>query len=161
MAENNLNVDIEKLKELNPEDRLKKLKEIEEKIKREMASLEEINKQTKREVKEEKEKKLLEMAPKQEDVHIEDLFKGEENLETQVKRENKENSNNNQPTYLLQKLEKNKQVVGNILTETYNIREFIDKTVSKYNPNLGDRLNKELFSLANELKSLYEHKINK
>ena len=154
--------DIEKLKGLNPIERIKKLKEIEEEIKKELESVKELDKQTEKEIEEEKKRKLLEMVPEREEVRIEDLFKTEENLEGQVKKEYKEEDadNKGQPPYLMQKLDNNKAVIGNMLNKTYSIKEFVDRTVSKYNPNLGERLNKELFTLANELKSLYEHKIN-
>ena len=151
----------DEIKDLNPEDRIRRIKELEEKIKRQLTSLRELSEQTQHEIKENKEREFLKIAPEQENIRIEDLFTEEGNLENQVKKENnKLNIENNQPTYLMQKLGESKQAIGNLLNETYTIRTFVNETVSKYNPNLGNRLNKQLFALANELKNLYEHNIN-
>lgn len=150
---------IEELKKLSPEERIRKLKEIEEKIKEEMQKIKELTEKTKQEVKEEEERKLLELVPEQEEIRIEDLFRTEETLEEQAQQaQSEQDSGETQVKYLINDLEERREF-RELLNNTYETRRVVEETINKYNPMLGERIMEKLTKLAETIKNMYTHKI--
>ncbi len=158
-------LDIKKLEELSPEERVRKLREIEERIKKELEELKKLREKTKKEL--EEEKKLINIIPQQEEINIEDLFRGTgEELEAEIDREAQRRPDYTtkleevKPKYLLEELEEmNKQrieTIGNLMRETYSIKNFVEETINKYNPSLGDKITEQLLFIQRELKKLYD-----
>ncbi len=150
---------IEELKKLSPEERIRKLKEIEEKIKEEMQKIKELTEKTKQEVKEEEERKLLELVPEQEEIRIEDLFRTEETLEEQAQQaQSEQDSGETQVKYLINDLEERREF-RELLNNTYETRRVVEETINKYNPMLGEKIMEKLTKLAETIKNMYTHKL--
>ncbi|MGB9748687.1 MAG: hypothetical protein ACP5OZ_03340 [Candidatus Woesearchaeota archaeon] len=150
---------IKELESLGAEERAKKLKEIEEKLKKELEELKTLSQKTEEEIKENENKKLLEIIPEEKPFNIEELFFTDRTLEEQVKVSEEEKTQDSAGVkYLINDLE-SRRTVREIMEEVYETKKIVENRVVKYNPSLGKQLKEKVDKLAETIKSIYTRKI--
>lgn len=149
---------IKELESLGAEERARKIKEIEEKLKKELEELKTLTQRTEEELKEKEEKKLREIIPEEKPFNIEELFFTDRTLEEQVKNLEEEKTQESGVKYLISDLE-SRRAVREIIEEVYETRKIVENKVVKYNPSLGEQLMEKVDKLAETIKSIYRRKI--
>ncbi|MEM2121960.1 MAG: hypothetical protein QXU20_04875 [Candidatus Woesearchaeota archaeon] len=149
---------IKELESLGAEERARKIKEIEEKLKKELEELKTLTQRTEEELKEKEEKKLREIIPEEKPFNIEELFFTDRSLEEQVKNLEEEKTQESGVKYLISDLE-SRRAVREIIEEVYETRKIVENKVVKYNPSLGEQLMEKVDKLAETIKSIYRRKI--
>jgi inactivated superfamily I helicase len=147
------------LESLNPEERAKRLKDIEEKLKKELEELKVISQKTEEELREKENKKLLEIIPEEKPFNIEELFFTDRTLEEHVRGSEKEKTQDSAGVkYLIDDLE-SRRAVREIMEEVYETRKIVENKIIKYNPSLGEQLKERVNKLAETIKNIYTRKI--
>jgi len=127
-------LDKEELSKLTPDERIKKLKKIEEENKKEIEEAGELIQKTEAEIKSENIAESIKI-PETKPIDIEDLFKKEQNLETTVKEEAPSKETEEGPLYqLAQDYQEVKGMLYNSEDLNENQLEWIDQ--------LGERVEK-------------------